>query len=123
MDIDTNESWMTANWRPLAAMVYLSICMLDFFFMPIYYELHRYTYTPERLVQIASVFKDGATQIETIRVLQEEENWHPLTLAESGLFHIAFGAILGVASWSSGQEKLAKIKNDGHGIVPDAPDA
>jgi hypothetical protein len=33
--------------------------------------------------------------------------WQSLTLSNGGLMHIAFGAILGVAAWSRGQEKIA----------------
>ena len=37
--------------------------------------------------------------------------WQPLTLQGGGLIHISFGAILGVAAWTRGQEKVEAIKN------------
>ena len=36
--------------------------------------------------------------------------WQSLTLSNGGLIHLAFGAILGVAAFSRGQEKLASMK-------------
>lgn len=37
--------------------------------------------------------------------------WVPLTLRESGFYHMAMMTILGVAAWTRGQEKLAKIES------------
>ena len=101
---DFGESWMTKNWRPLAAMVYLTICMTDFVFMPIYYEWANSHVTPEATVMLALKF-EGVEQIEGLRILHTERAWQPLTLSESGLFHVAFGAILGVAAWSRSTTK------------------
>jgi hypothetical protein len=33
--------------------------------------------------------------------------WQPLTLGGGGLFHVAFGALLGITSWGRSKEKLA----------------
>jgi hypothetical protein len=38
---------------------------------------------------------------------QTVTQWNPLTLQGAGLYHVAMGAILGVAAWSRGQEKMA----------------
>ena len=35
--------------------------------------------------------------------------WDPLTLKGGGLFHMAMGAVLGVAAWSRGQEKITAM--------------
>ena len=35
--------------------------------------------------------------------------WESLTLTNGGLMHVAFGAILGVAAWSRGREKLNSV--------------
>ena len=40
------------------------------------------------------------------------EQWDPLTLQGAGLYHIAMGAVLGVAAWSRGQEKIARNKSE-----------
>jgi hypothetical protein len=39
--------------------------------------------------------------------------WQPLTLQGAGLFHIAMGAIIGVAAWGRTQEKLNGANNGG----------
>jgi hypothetical protein len=36
--------------------------------------------------------------------------WQSLTLANGGLIHIAFGAILGVAAFSRGQDKAVAVQ-------------
>ena len=33
--------------------------------------------------------------------------WNPLTLQGAGLFHLAMGAVLGIAAWGRTQEKVA----------------
>jgi hypothetical protein len=38
---------------------------------------------------------------------QVTSQWNPLTLQGAGLFHLAMGAVLGIAAWSRGQEKMA----------------
>jgi hypothetical protein len=85
------EHWMKAYWRPAAAWLYMLICLFDFVIgpmltmaMPIYLKML------------------GATQVAYTQ-------WQSLTLANGGLIHLAFGAILGITSWTRGQEKLAKM--------------
>lgn len=34
------------------------------------------------------------------------QQWHPITLEGAGLYHIAMGAVLGVAAWTRGHEKM-----------------
>ena len=38
---------------------------------------------------------------------QNVTQWNPITLQGAGLYHLAMGAICGVAAWSRGQEKMA----------------
>ena len=40
----------------------------------------------------------------------EYVQWLPLTLQGGGLYHLAMGAVLGITSWSRGQEKLHRIE-------------
>jgi hypothetical protein len=63
---------------------YMAICILDFAIFPI-------------LWSILQAYYDG----------QVVNQWDPLTLKGAGLFHMAMGAILGIAAWSRGQEKIA----------------
>ena len=39
--------------------------------------------------------------------------WQPLTLNGAGLFHIAMGAVLGIAAMGRTQEKIAGANNGG----------
>lgn len=104
---DFGESWITKNWRPLAAIVYLLICLTDFVAMPVYYEWANNRYTADNLVELSLKFAPIG-QIESLRILRNERAWQPITLAQNGMLHIAFGAIIGVAAWSRGQDKQAQ---------------
>jgi len=44
--------------------------------------------------------------------------WNPLTLQGAGLFHIAMGAVLGLAAWGRTQEKMAGANNGGAAATP-----
>jgi hypothetical protein len=39
--------------------------------------------------------------------------WNPITLQGAGLFHMAMGAILGIAAFGRTQEKIAGANNGG----------
>ena len=38
-----------------------------------------------------------------------KQPWEPITLKEGGFYHLAMAAIIGVAAWTRGQEKIQKI--------------
>jgi hypothetical protein len=59
------------------------------------------------LVDLALKFTNPAAQIEALQALKVSRVWVPLTLQGNGMFHIAFGAILGVGAFAKGQEKVA----------------
>lgn len=98
-------------WRPLAAFVYLGICILDFGVMPIIYEMINQSITNQDIVNLAMMFKESAAQIEALHTLRQARVWVPLTLQGNGMFHVAFGAILGVSAWTRGQEKAMMSNN------------
>lgn len=77
-----NETWMAKNWRPSAAFVYLLICLFDFIIGPILWSILQVT------------LKQPLTM------------WQPLTLQGGGMLHLSMGAILGVAAWTRGKEKM-----------------
>jgi len=77
-----NEDWMVKKWRPAMGWTYMAICILDMAIFPILWSV----------VQVMT--KTPLTQ------------WNPLTLQGAGLFHLAMGAVLGIAAWSRGQEKI-----------------
>ncbi len=91
-----NEDWMNSKWRPAMGWMYMAVCMADFVLFPILWSL-------------VQVLGDG--KVET--------QWSPITLQGAGLFHMAMGAILGIAAYGRTQEKMAGANNGG--IAPVAP--
>lgn len=106
-DYDKTESWLNRTWRPAAAVVYLAICLFDFIIAPYYMGL-RATDTAKFVYSI----KDLDPEI-AIAIIQNKTPWSPLTLQGSGLFHVAFGAILGVAAWTRGTAQIESIRQTG----------
>lgn len=80
------ESWYTRYWRATLAWAYVAICLFDFIIGPIFYVWY--------------TMKTGDTTFG---------EWQPLTLSNAGIFHVSMGAILGVSSWSRGQEKMKQM--------------
>lgn len=80
-----DETWVNKKWRPLMAMQYIAVCCADFMIFPILWSVLQ------------------AIMHQTITP------WDPLTLKGAGLYHFAMGAILGVAAWSRGQEKITAM--------------
>lgn len=80
------ESWMNRKWRPAMGWTYMVICILDF-----------------------AVFPIGWSVLQALAEGTVTSQWDPLTLKGAGLFHMAMGAILGIAAWSRGQEKIAGV--------------
>ena len=78
------EDWMNAKWRPMMGWMYMLVCTMDFVVFPILWSL----------VQ-AMTHGNVGTQ------------WSPVTLQGAGLFHMAMGAVIGVAAFGRTQEKLA----------------
>ena len=97
------EDWMNSKWRPMMGWLYMGVCAFDFVLFPILWSvLHAITHSTT------------ITQ------------WQPLTLQGAGLFHIAMGAVLGIAALGRTQEKLAGANNGGLTVpagVPTAPSA
>jgi hypothetical protein len=85
------EDWMNSKWRPAMGWMYMLTCVTDFILFPILWSL------------LQTVMKQPITQ------------WQPLTLQGAGLFHIAMGAVLGIAAMGRTQEKLAGANNGGAG--------
>jgi hypothetical protein len=92
------EDWMNSKWRPMMGWLYMSVCVFDFVLAPVLWSM------------LQAVFHGG------INV-----QWQPLTLQGAGLFHIAMGAVLGIAAMGRTQEKLAGANNGGAGTSYTAP--
>ena len=83
------EDWMNSKWRPMMGWMYMVVCMMDMVIFPILWSLLQ-TFTHTQITQ-----------------------WNPLTLQGAGLFHIAMGAVLGIAAFGRTQEKLGGANNGG----------
>ena len=83
------EDWMNSKWRPMMGWMYMLICTMDMVIFPILWSLLQ-TFTHTQITQ-----------------------WNPLTLQGAGLFHIAMGAVLGIAAFGRTQEKLNGANNGG----------
>ena len=104
------EQGFKKYWRPIAAYVYLFICIFDFAGMPIYMQMANERVNTAAFSEVRS-FDSEAVQMKALDNLDlGRADWKPLTLEGGGLFHLAFGAILGVAAWTRGAEKTAAIQ-------------
>ena len=83
------EDWMNSKWRPMMGWMYMLVCTMDMVVFPILWSLLQ-TLTHSPITQ-----------------------WNPLTLQGAGLFHIAMGAVLGIAAFGRTQEKLGGANNGG----------
>jgi hypothetical protein len=97
------------HWRSVAALVYLIICLNDFVIMPVYRELAYNRMSTAEMVRVAQTMKEPAAQVETLKILKEDRPWTPLT---NDMFHISFGAILGVAALPQNRRRRKYDGND-----------
>ena len=72
------------HWRDWAGVVYLFICLVDFFLAPLMWN-------------IGMTMMDTEVQLATSR-------WAPITLQGGAMFHLSFGAILGATAWKKKDE-------------------
>lgn len=94
------EDWMNAKWRPMMGWIYMITCITDFILFPVLWSI------------LQAAYKQPITP------------WNPITLQGAGLFHLAMGAIIGVAAYGRTQEKLAGANNGGlpvPGATPAVP--
>jgi hypothetical protein len=87
-EVKKDEDWMQKKWRPAMGWMYMLVCMMDMVVFPILWAL----------IQVFT--KQPVTQ------------WNPLTLQGAGLFHLAMGAVLGIAAFGRTQEKLGGAANN-----------
>lgn len=88
-EVKEKEDWMQKKWRPAMGWMYMVICTLDMGVFPILWSI------------LQTVQHQTITQ------------WQPLTLQGAGLFHLAMGAVLGIAAFGRTQEKIAGANNGG----------
>lgn len=80
--VKADENWVNKYWRPALGWSYIAICLFDFIIGP--------------LVNYAFFKATGSTF----------DSWKPLTMTDGGMFHLSMGAVLGITSWTRGQEKI-----------------
>ena len=83
-DIQKDEDWMQKKWRPAMGWMYMVVCMFDMVIFPVLWSI-----------------------LQAVQHGQVHNQWQPLTLQGAGLFHLAMGAVLGIAAFGRTQEKVA----------------
>lgn len=78
-----DEDWMQKKWRPAMGWMYMIVCFCDMIIFPVLWAV--------------------AQTLQKVPITQ----WDPLTLRGAGLFHVAMGAVLGIAAFGRTQEKIA----------------
>ena len=78
-----NTDWINKKWRPVMGWVYMMTCTADFVVFPILWSL------------LQALSKGNVTS-----------QWQPLTLQGAGLYHVAMGAVLGIAAYGRTKEKI-----------------
>ena len=96
-EVKKDEDWMQKKWRPAMGWMYMLVCTLDMAVFPVLWSL----------VQV--LLKQPVSQ------------WQPLTLQGAGLFHLAMGAVLGIAAFGRTQEKIAGTAANTPAPSPMAP--
>ena len=96
---EKDSNWMQNLWRPAMGWMYMIICLADMLVFPVLWSL------------LQAMTHQPITQ------------WNPLTLQGAGLFHIAMGAVLGIAAFGRTQEKIAgsAVNPAPGGITPVPP--
>jgi|TARA_B100002003_G_C13839767_1_gene412199 hypothetical protein len=74
-------------WRSWAGLIYLFICLVDFFIAPLVWNLMMADYCNTH-----DCVTEGVSR------------WEPLTLGAGAMFHLSFGAILGATAWKKKEE-------------------
>jgi hypothetical protein len=99
--------WMQRDegWKTVLAVVYAIICLVDFVIMPIAITAAKGTGWKEFVATELRHF-DPAMQQQIVQAVTRD--YAPFTLSGSGVFHLAFGALLtgsAIARKTSTEEK------------------
>jgi len=78
--------WINKKMRPMMGWIYMLTCTCDFVLFPILWSL-----------------------LQAMSKGQVTSQWQPLTLQGAGLYHIAMGAVLGIAAYGRTKEKVAGV--------------
>lgn len=78
-----SEDWINKKWRPAMGWMYMAVCVFDFILFPIAWSV-----------------------LQTVSHGSVTTPWQPISLQGAGLFHIAMGAVLGIAAYGRTKEKI-----------------
>ena len=76
--------WINKKWRPMMGWMYMATCTADFVIFPVLWSV-----------------------LQAVSHGQVTSQWQPLTLQGAGLYHVAMGAVLGIAAYGRTKEKVA----------------
>ena len=76
--------WINKKWRPMMGWMYMATCTADFVIFPVLWSI-----------------------LQALSHGQVTNQWQPLTLQGAGLYHVAMGAVLGIAAYGRTKEKVA----------------
>lgn len=85
---NTNTDWINNKWRPAMGWMYMATCVTDFILFPVLWSI-----------------------LQAVVNGKVEAQYQPLTLMGAGLFHIAMGAVLGIAVYGRTKEKLEGVNS------------
>jgi hypothetical protein len=77
------QDWVNKKWRPMMGWMYMATCTFDFILAPVLWSI-----------------------VQALGQGQVSMQWQPLTLQGAGLYHVAMGAVLGIAAYGRTKEKL-----------------
>jgi len=78
--------WINKKMRPMMGWIYMLTCTCDFVIFPVLWSL-----------------------LQALSHGSVTSQWQPLTLQGAGLYHIAMGAVLGIAAYGRTKEKVAGV--------------
>jgi len=85
VDKDATD-WINKKMRPMMGWIYMLTCTCDFVIFPVLWSV-----------------------LQALSHGQVTSQWNPLTLQGAGLYHIAMGAVLGIAAYGRTKEKVAGV--------------
>ena len=89
------EDWINRKWRPAMGWMYMAVCVFDFIIFPVIWSVLQAT-------------MNGSVTTP----------WQPISLQGAGLFHVAMGAVLGIAVYGRTKEKVEGVANLSTALPP-----
>lgn len=90
--------WLNRRWRPAMGWMYMVVCIFDFIIFPIMFAVLQAT--------------EARSAYDPFRQMHQMAQWQPVTLMGAGLFHMAMGAVLGIAAYGRTKEKIEGVNRN-----------